>query len=219
MGIRDVLKMQEHKGEFLIKSYKMETLLQKFDEILFEMNLKVKRKSSNEDDASYLAIYGDRLSSTLARMAQIGRLTELGKLQGVKIEITRYEDDLALELSILPFTELFDDQEYYLPTQIDLEGIFDGVYSKKMYDEILQRLTNQGVQLISGIPKEYKELAEKSPFKYLPLINKYELYLEIACPNCKYEYTGRILVVSKGNRSANTICPRCNQKSTVTLEL
>jgi hypothetical protein len=191
-------------GEYLIKDTDIESFFNVYEDIVSKMKLTIKHKSATQDDAQHFSIYGNRLTSIFLSRVPITNLMRAGMQQGIELNISRYDKDLVINLGVLPYDEIMDEEEGFLITQGMLEHIADNKFNREIYDYILEDFKVNGLELDPIIPEEYRRLTESSPYIYYPKSNLYEYKKDCVCPECKYNFTANLMLESKIQSECST---------------
>jgi DNA-directed RNA polymerase subunit RPC12/RpoP len=211
------LKTNGTYGEYLIRNSDIQSFINRYEEIISRMKVSVWHKSATEDDAQHIAIYGNKITAPFLGRIPGANLTRHGMLQGIELNISRYNEDLVVKLAVLPYSEKYYEEEGFLITQGILERITDNKYSREVYDKIIDDLKSHGYFLIPEIPDQYFREAETSPYVYYPKSNLYEFFRDTSCPDCSYQFTADLMLKSKLQKETETTCPRCSHKFVISI--
>ena len=141
-----------------------------------------------------------------------GKLTPDGMRHGVELDLIQCNEDIGLKLFVVPYCELFDSQELFPITQGVLQRIMDNRYCHEIWNQIFKGFSDKEIELIPGIPEEFKKMIDESPFTYYPKGKAYDYSQNTYCPKCNYEFTAILMLKSKEQKSAQTSCPKCYHK-------
>jgi hypothetical protein len=213
----DCLKTNGTYGEYLLESSDIRSFLDRYEDIISKMKVSVWHKSATEDDAQHIAIYGNKITAPFLGRIPGGNLTRHGMLQGIELNLSKYNEDLVIKLAVLPYSVEYYEEEELLITQGILERISDNKYSREVYNKIIDDLKSHGYFLIPDIPDQYFREVETSPYVYYPKSNLYAFVKDTSCPDCSYQFTTDLMLKSKHQKDAETRCPRYSYKFTISI--
>ncbi len=219
-GVRDLieyLKVQKMYVEGVIRDTEVGDIMKVFREVSEENGLRVKMSNHTEDDGQHLAVRGGGLTGTVVNLLPLGDLTRTGSREAIEMNVARLEDDLVVDISVVPLMILMDDEEAFVFTQGIFERFTDKKNVKETFDGILYSLKAKGIELKNDVPGEYRETLASSEFMYNPKKNHYYLMHQMKCPKCEYEYRSRTILGSKRDLKGLSTCTKCNGRFRVTL--
>ncbi|UCH88158.1 MAG: hypothetical protein JSV49_07780 [Thermoplasmata archaeon] len=199
--------------EFTVENVNIKSFLKDYEYAVKLVKFKTKKRYSEGNFTHHFATRSRVRPSSMFVFTYPGSYTPEEDKHSVEAEFFSSGNEVFIKLVVIPL--LFHKKNFISAiTQNVLEKLSEDNYSLEKMDGIINELTDNGYDLIEGIPRE---INWKFPFEYDLEAKKYYFRTEAICPFCNHEFSTFIEMKSMRQERGETKCHKCYREFSIAI--